>query len=72
MTTSTLPTEPRPIRIDPELGERIEKLLKPLTGDRRKAADAAVMEVYQSGHTGSFTELLELYESAIAEAVEAA
>lgn len=71
MTTSALPTEPRPIRIDPELGERLEEILKPLNGKQREAADAAVMEVYQSGHTGSFAELVELYESAIAEAVEA-
>lgn len=71
MTTSTLPTEPRPIRMDPELGERVEKILKPLKGKEREAADAAVMAVYQSGHTGSFSELLERYKSAIAEAVEA-
>lgn len=71
MTTSALPTEPRPIRMDPELGERIEKLLKPLEGKERKAADAAVMKVYQSGHTGNFAELVERYEMAIAEAVDA-
>lgn len=69
MSTSTLPTEQRPIRLDPELSAEIEKCIKPLAAKERGAAQAAVMEVYNSGHTGSFGELLELYRDAIAEAV---
>jgi hypothetical protein len=65
----TIPTETRPIRIDPEMAERLEAILEPLEGKARKAADAAVMSVYHSGVVGSFGELLERYSEAIAEAV---
>lgn len=69
MTTSALPTEKRPIRMDPELAAEVEKLLKPLKGKEREAADEAVMKVYQSGVSGSFGEILEAYQAAVEEAV---
>lgn len=66
-----LPTEQRPIRMDPELSERVEKLLEPLAGDDLERAHAAVMKVYHSGRSGSFDEILGHYRTAIEEAVAA-
>lgn len=71
MTTAALPTENRPIRLDPELSEEISKLLKPLKGRDREVADEAVMQVYRSSVMGSFGEILEAYRTAIEEAVTA-
>ncbi len=72
MSTAALPTEPQPIRLDPELADRIGKMLKPLKGEQLEAGQAAVMKVYRSGFAGSFGELVERYKAAIAEAVKAA
>lgn len=70
MTTQTaLPTEDRPIRMDPELAERVEEMLANFKGKEREKAQAAVKRVYDSSVTGRFHELVEAYEAAILEAV---
>lgn len=51
------------------MAERLEVMLKPLSGAKSDAAHAAVMKVYHSGFLGSFAELEERYKEAIAEAV---
>lgn len=66
-----LPTEQRPIRMDPELAEQVDALLKPFSGEKLDRAQAAVMKVYESGATGSFGEILERYEAAIEDATQA-
>jgi hypothetical protein len=71
MTTSALPSETRPIRMDPELAVEIEKILKPLKGDDLERGRAAVMVVYRSSASGSFGQILEAYRTAIEEAVTA-
>lgn len=71
MTTTKLPSEPRPIRMDPELAEAVDEIIKPLKGKDLEAAQAAVMDVYRSNASGKFAELLENYREAIEEAVTA-
>lgn len=68
MTNTALPTEERPIRMDPELAAEVNKFLEPLSGKDLKKGRDAVMSVYNSGITGSFGELLAAYRSAIEEA----
>lgn len=67
---TTLPTEQRPIRMDPELSERVEKILDRYSGSDLEKAQAAVMKVYHSGFAGSFGQLVERYDEAVREAVE--
>lgn len=69
--STALPTEKRPIRMDPELSSEIEKILKPLKGDDLGRAQEAVMKVYHSNVAGSFGDILEAYQTAIEEAVTA-
>ncbi len=68
-TTTTIPQETRPLRMDPDLTAAVEKLLEPYKGDELEAAQAAVVEVYHSSTSGVFRKLVEAYESAILEAV---
>lgn len=67
----SLPTEQRPIRMDPELSERVEALLKKYSGEKLSRAQTAVMRVYHSGANGPFGEIVKQYETAITEAVAA-
>lgn len=67
--TTALPTEDRPIQLDPELSSKVEEMLKPYSGRKLEAARAAVLKVYKSGFAGSFGAILGKYETAIEEAV---
>ena len=69
MTSTTIPQETRPIRMDPDLNAAVEKLLEPYGGNDLELAQAAVVSVYHSSATGVFSELVERYEAAILEAV---
>lgn len=65
---TALPTETRAIRMDPELSERVEALLMDVPDSKREKARKAVMNVYHSAASGTFDELLRLYDAAIEEA----
>lgn len=67
----SLPTEQRPIRMDPDLAKRVDSLLEPYDGEDLDHAQEAVMRVYQSPASGSFGQLVARYEAAIQEAVSA-
>lgn len=67
---SNLPTEDRPLRMDPDLTAAVEKILKPYKGADLEKARAAVMTVYRSGASGLFADLVEQYRVAVNEAVE--
>ncbi|MDX1388274.1 MAG: hypothetical protein R3344_03745 [Acidobacteriota bacterium] len=73
MTTSILPTENKPIKIDPDGATALEKLIKPWLGtEHESAVYAAVRDVYSSGVQGSFAQIFGpdgYYAEAIAEAV---
>lgn len=69
MDTSVMPTEVKTIPMDPELFGAIENILKPMEGEKLEKAKVAVTRVYHSTVTGSYDEILEAYEAAIAEAV---
>lgn len=71
MKSTALPTEPKPIRMDPELANEVDKILKPLKGADLERAHEAVMKVYHSTTSGSFEQIFEAYRSAIEEAVTA-
>lgn len=64
-----LPTEDRPVRMDPDLAARIEVVLKNYSGKDLEKAQAAIRQVHQSGISGSFSTLVRTYESAIKDAV---
>lgn len=66
---SKLPSEDRPMRIDPDLAAALEKALAPYSGERLEKAQAAVREVRSSAAVGTFGEVLDRYRSAIREAV---
>ena len=70
-TTTKLPQETRRIRMDPSLAEVIEGLLKPYSGRALERAQLAVLAVRKAGVPGVFQDLLERYEAAILEAVDA-
>lgn len=70
MTTTKLPTEERPIRMDPELQEQVEKILKGYSGKKLESAQEAVRKVYAGGATGSFHEIVDTYRGAVQEAVK--
>lgn len=70
MPATILPTEPRPIRMDPDLAAAIEQLLAPYSGKKLVAAQGAVMGVYHDRSIAlQFGELVERYRAAIAKAV---
>ncbi len=69
MTTTAIPQETRPIRMDPNLAEAVEKLLEPYSGHELDLAQAAVVEVYHSSAVGVFSKLVKRYKAAILEAV---
>ena len=72
MSDSKLPTERRPIRMDPELTEAVEELLEPYDGDELELAQSAVMRVYHSASGGSYAELVGVYRDAIITTLEEA
>ena len=71
MTTTSLPKENRPVRMDPDLQAAVEGLLEPYKGDELELAQEAVMSVYRSPVQGVFSKLVKRYEAAILEAVGA-
>lgn len=68
---SKLPTEDRPLRIDPDLAAVIEKELEPLEGEDLEKGQAAVRTVLKSSTQGTFATIADAYRTAIREAVEA-
>ncbi len=69
MTATAIPQETRPIRMDPDLADAVEKLLEPYGGHELELAQAAVVEVCHSSAVGVFGKLVERYKAAILEAV---
>lgn len=67
----SMPTEQRPIRMDPDLFKAVEGLLKAYKGEALERAQEAVRSVKESGHQGQFSELLAKYRDAIEEAAKA-
>lgn len=64
-----LPTEQRPLRMDPDLAKQVDGILKKYKGDDLEKAHQGVMKVYHSGQSGGFHEIVERYREAIEEAV---
>lgn len=62
---SKLPTESRPIRMDPDLASAIEHMIAPYTDKRLSSVQAAVYEVYRSPGSLPFSGWLEQYAKAI-------
>ena len=69
MTTTAIPQETRPIRMDPDLTKAVEALLDPYSGADLELAQAAVVEVYHSSLAGVFGDVVKAYDAAIREAV---
>ena len=68
--TSVL-TETRPVRMDPDLLAFVEGLLQRYKGEEHAAAKAAVEELlHKKGVQGTFTELCDRYRDAAIAAVE--
>ncbi len=67
--TTALPTEQTPIKMDPELAEVVGAFLEDLEGGDRKTGQAVVSEIYRSGFSGVFAEIVERYRAGISEAV---
>lgn len=67
--TTKLPTEDRPIRLDPGISEQVELLLDPYTGEVLNRARKAVLKVYRSGYSGGFADIVNQYREAIEAAV---
>lgn len=57
--------ESRPLRLSPEVTRVVEKLLAPLNGAKLKAAQDAVLAVYQSGQQMTSEQWVAKYEEAI-------
>ena len=62
-------TEQRPLRMDPEMSEAVESILKRYRGEKRKKAEAAAVKFYHSGVEGTFAELIEQLDAAVVAAV---
>jgi hypothetical protein len=69
--TSKLPTDARAVIRDPDLAAAVEQLLKPHSGKKLEAAQAAVRQVRASGVVGTFTAMRTAYQDAIAKAIKA-
>jgi hypothetical protein len=68
--TSKLPTNSRPIILDPDLAAAIERTLEPYNGKALEKAQAAVRKVATSNVQGPFDQVVAAYESAVLAAVE--
>ncbi len=64
-----LPSDGRPMKMDPFLAEALEKELEPYTGNRLERAQKAILQVHKSGFTGTFGQLVEEYGEKIKAAV---
>lgn len=62
--------ESRPIRLSPEVQKVVEDRLRPLTGEKLKTAQSAVLGVYQSGQALPLEQWVEKYGKAIDSAIE--
>ena len=73
MTTATkkskLPTDSRPLPLDPDLASALEMILAPYSGKKLEAAQAAIIKVRHSGVVGSFDALVRGYRDGILKAV---
>jgi hypothetical protein len=67
---SKLPMESRPLRMVPEVAQAVEQRLAPLKGDELKAAQTAVLKVYQSGQQMPAEQWVRAYDQAIQSAVD--
>ena len=67
--TSKLPTNERPIILDPDLAAAVEDLLQPYTGKNLERAQAAVRKVASGATQGTFSDLVAAYAAAIKGAV---
>ena len=70
--TTKMPTDARPLAMEPELQEFVEGLLAPLSGKRLEAGQEAVRKVHSGGLVGMMDDLRDAYREAVAEAVSAA
>lgn len=62
---SKIPMESRPLRLAPEVAKVVEKALTPLTGKNLEKAQAAVLQLYQSGQQMTIEQWVVAYEAAI-------
>ena len=67
---SKIPVESRPLRLAPELAQSIEERLESLNGKELKAAQEAVLRVYQSGVQLPLEQWIARYDDAITNAVK--
>jgi hypothetical protein len=67
--TSKLPTNDRPIIIDPDLAQAVDALLQPFNGEPLKRAQAAVRKVASSAISVPFSQLVDAYRAEIRQAV---
>lgn len=67
---SKLPMESRPLRLAPMIAKLIEDRLRPLSGKKLEAAQAAILTVYRSGKQGSHDEWVTWYLGAVNDAVK--
>lgn len=65
IATSKLPTNERPIILDPDLAAAVEDLLRPYNGQRLERAQAAVRKVASGATQGTFSDLVDTYAAAI-------
>jgi len=67
--TSKLPTEGRPLKMDPDLAAFLEAELAPYSGKALERAQQAIVRVRQKGVSGTWDELTTVYRDMIAVAV---
>lgn len=66
---SKLPHDEKPVRMDPDLAQALESLLKPYKGEKLRRAQEAVLRVRKSGFTGQWSDLIAHYRAEIEKAV---
>lgn len=68
-TASKIPTESRPLKMDPDLAAFLEVELAPYSGKALERAQQAIVRVRQKGVSGTWSELTTVYHETIAIAV---
>lgn len=68
---SKLPSDARPLKLDPDLAAFLEAQLAPLAGKDLAKAQQAIVKVRKAGATGTWDALTQRYATAIEEAVTA-
>lgn len=71
MTATKLPTDTRPLILDPDLAAAVEAMLTPYEGKKLERAQAACRKVHGSAMLGDYSQIVAAYQSAIDKAVGA-